>query len=151
MESFIHSIFRTTRNFVNFSNFSNSTFLEFYKLVISRIFQIENLKKISNWNFLEFSKFKFPGNAQIRKWKNSEIFFNLENQSLAPKKGKFGIVHPFDIPHYSQFCQSSYLPIDKNQFRRFNFLIFISYSSENFLDSQIHKIIKFQKLFNFEN
>ena len=78
-------------------------------------------------------------------------FFNLENQSLAPKFGNFGIVRPFDIPHYSQFCNFSSLPFDINQFRRFIFLTFIPYSSGNFLDWQIHKIIKFLKLFNFEN
>ena len=60
--------------------------------------------------------------------------FNLDNQSLAPKIGNFGIVRPFDIPHDSQFCQYSYLLFDINQFRRFNFSTFITYSSGNFLD-----------------
>ena len=84
--------------------------------------------------FLEFYKFEVFGIVQIEKLKNFEIFFNLENQNLAPKIGNFGIVDPFDIPHYSQFCHFSYLPFDINQFRCFNFSTIISYSSGNFLD-----------------
>ena len=75
----------------------------------------------------------------------------MENQSLAPKICNFGIVRPFDIPHYSKFCQFSYLLYGINQFRRFDISTFISYSSENFLDWQVPKIIKFLKFFNSEN
>ena len=39
---------------------------------------------------------------------------------------KFGIVRPFDIPHYSQFCQFSYLPSDTNQFSPFLFPILLT-------------------------
>ena len=108
------------------SNFTNCKFLEF-----------------SNCKFLTF---EFFGILLIGKLRNFEILFNLENQSLTPKIGNFGIVHPFDIAHYSQFRQFSHLSFDINQFQRFNFLTFISYSSGNFLDWQIHKIIKFLKL-----
>ena len=101
--------------------------LEFYKLQVFGIFTIENCSNC------KFSKFEFFGISQIGKLRNFEILFNLGNQSLTPKIGNFGIVHPFDIPHYSQFCQFSYLPFDINQFRRFNFSTFILYSSRNFL------------------
>ena len=43
-------------------------------------------------------------------WKSRlTSFCNLENQNLAPKIGNFEIIHLFDIPHYSQFFQPSYL------------------------------------------
>ena len=113
------------------------------KLKIFGIFQIENLSNFSNMKFLEWSK--------LENWEISSFFFDLENQSLASKIGNFGIIHPFDISHYSQFFQFSYLPSDINQFRHFNFSTFISYSIRKFLDWQIHKTIKFLKLFNFEN
>ena len=49
-------------------------------------------------------------------------FLNLENQNLTSKIGNCEIVRPFDIPHYSQFCQISYFPFDINQFLNFYFL-----------------------------
>ena len=99
------------RNLENSYNFRNCKFfelatlqiLEFSKLKIFLIFQIRSF-----WI------------VQIGKWRNFEILFNLENQCLVPKIGNFGIIRPFDIPHYSQFCQFSYLPFDINKFRRFN-------------------------------
>ena len=112
--------------------------------------QIANFWNFLNLKFFEFSKFEVFGIVQIGKLRNFEIFFNLENQTLAPRIGNFEIVLPFDVPHYSQFCQFSYLPFDMNQFRCFKSLTFIPYSSGNSLDWQIHKIIKFLKLFNFE-
>ena len=63
---------------------------------------------------------------QIEKLTNFEIFFNLENQSLASKIANFKSVHWFDIPHYSQFFQFSYLPFDIKQFSQFLFLILVS-------------------------
>ena len=151
----------------NFWNVTNWTFLESYKSTIFKIFKNEiflkfpnwfffefaNYKLCSfpNWKFFEFSKFEVFSIVQIVKLRNFDIFFNLENQSLASKLVNFGIVSPFNIPHYSQSCQSSYLPFDINQFRRLIFSTFISYPSQNFLDWQIHKIIKSLKLFNFEN
>ena len=54
-------------------------------------------------------------------------FVNLANENLVPKISNFWIVHPFDIPHFSQFCEYLYLTFEINQFRCFNFLIFISY------------------------
>ena len=106
-------------------------------------FQIEN--------FIELSKFKVFWNCPNWKTKKFRDISNLKNQSLAPKIANFEIVRPFDIPHHSQFCQFSYLPFVINQFRRFNFSTFISYSGGNSLDRRIHEIIRFMKLFNFEN
>ena len=108
-----------------FFNFQNYKFLEtsklnsfeFSKLQIFEISQIENFLNCPNW--------------KIKKFEN---FFNSENQSLGPKIGNFGIVRPFDIPHFSQFFQFSNLLFDINQFRRFSFSTFISYSSGNLLD-----------------
>ena len=117
----------------NFFNSPNCRFLGFSKLKIFRIFQIWSFWNCSNWKIK-----KFQDIFQFGKWK------------FGSKNWQYGIVRPFDIPHYSQFCQFSYLPFDINQFRRLNFSTFISYSSGNFLDWQFHKIINFLK-FNFEN
>ena len=138
---------------VNFVQFPNCKFFEFYKLNLLWNILYPRFLNFPNWNFFELSKFEVFGIVQIGKLRNFEIFFNLENQSLAPKIGSFEIARPFDIPHYSQFCQFSYFPSDIYiyQFRCFNFSTFISYPSENFLDQQIYKIIKFLKSFNFEN
>ena len=114
----IWEIFNILEN-ANFSNFPHCKFFEFSKLIFFlfaklkffvfaklQIFQI-----FQTWSFWNYSNWK------IKKFQD---FFNLENQSLARKIGNFGIVRPFDIPHYSQFCQFSYLFFDINQFRRFN-------------------------------
>ena len=98
-------------------------FLEFSKLKIFWIFYIENL--------LNFGK--------IEKLKNFEIFFNLENQSLAPKIGNFGIVHPFYILHYSEFLEFSKLKF---------FRISQIWSFWNFRN---WKITKFRDFFHLEN
>ena len=51
----------------------------------------------------------------------------VENQNLAPSKiGNFGIFRPFDIPHYSQFCQFSYFPIVINQSSQVSFSISVT-------------------------
>ena len=112
--------------------------------------------KLPGISYIEyFSNFpNFPKFLELSKLENSEIsrfFFNFKSQSFAPKIGNIGNVRPFDIPHFSQFCQISYFPFDINQLQRFNVSTLISYSSKNFLDWQIHTIIKFLKLFNFEN
>ena len=143
----------------NLWNFTNWTFgicqidnlTNFQKRKCLGISRLNFFLNFPNTKFFEFSNFEVFEIVQIGKLRNFDIFFNLENLSLASKIGNFGIVRPFDIPHYSQFCQFSYLPFDINQFRRFNFLTFISYTSGNFLDLQIHTIIKFPKLFSFEN
>ena len=72
--------------------------------------------------FLKFQNF------QINKYPKK---FNLKNQNLPTKFVNFGIFRPFGIPHDSQLCQFLYLPFDTNQFRRFNFSIFISYFSDS--------------------
>ena len=144
---------------VNFLNFLNYKFFEFYKLDIFRIFRIDNLKKCSNWKLLEFSKLKICRILQIWSFSNCpnwkikkfRVFFQFGKLSKLQKLENFKIVCPFDIPHYSQFCQFSYLPFDINQFRRLNFSTFISYSSGKFVDWKIRKIIKFLKLFKFKN
>ena len=43
---------------------------------------------------------------------------------ILKKLSSFGIVRLFDILHYSQFCQFSYLPFDINLFRSFIYAIF---------------------------
>ena len=118
-----------------FLEFSKLIFLEFFKLKCLRIFQIWSFWNCPNWKINKFQD--FCSIWKLKVW--------------PPKIRNFGIVHPFDIPHYSQFCQFSYLPFDINQFRCFNFSTFISYSSGNFLDCQIHRIINFMKWFNSEN
>ena len=149
-------------------------FLEFLKLQIFWIFKITNFWKFPDWffflifqitnfwkfpdwfffnfpncKFFEFSEFEVFGIVQIAEL--SEILFNLENQSSSQKIGNFVVVRPFDIPHYLQFWKFSYLSFDMNKFWRFKFSTFISYSSGNFLDWQIHEIFKFLKLFNLKN
>ena len=73
---------------------------ELAELQIFGNFEIEIFWNLSNWKFFEFSKFGVFGIVRIGKLRNFGIFFNWENQSLAPRTGNFGIVHPFDIPHY---------------------------------------------------
>ena len=85
-------------------------FLEFFKLQIFEFYKLDIFHS-TNCKFFEFSKFEVFGIVQVRKLENFKIFFYLVNQSLAPKIGNFGIVHPFDIPHYTQFCQFSYFPL----------------------------------------
>ena len=126
----------------NFWNFQNWVFFNFqnYKFL-----------EISQLNFFEFAKLQIFEICQIENFWNCPNFFNSKNQSLPPKIGNFGIVRPFDIPHYSQLRQFWNLLFDIHQFRRFSFSTFISYSSGNFLDWQLHKIINFLRLLNFEN
>ena len=122
----IWEIFNILEN-TNFSNFPHYKFSECSKLIF---FYFQNYKflEISRLNFFEFAKLQIFRifqtwsfwNCPNWKIKKFQDFFNLENQSLARKIGNFGIVRPFDIPHYSQFCQFSYLFFDINQFRRFN-------------------------------
>ena len=69
-----------------------------FKIDFFLICQVANYLNFPDWKFFEFKVF---GVVQIEKLRNFEIFFNLENQSLAPKIGNFEIVRPFDIPHYS--------------------------------------------------
>ena len=95
--------------------------------------------KLPGISYIEyFSNFpNFPKFLELSKLENSEIsrfFFNFKSQSFAPKIGNIGNVRPFDIPHFSQFCQISYFPFDINQLQRFNVSTLISYSSKNFLD-----------------
>ena len=63
-----------------------------------RIFQIEIFSNFPNLKFLELSKLE---NKEI-----SRFFFNLENQSLAPKIGNFGIV-PYSIFHATRNFDNS--------------------------------------------
>ena len=55
--------------------------------------------------FFEFPKLEIFGIFKINKVLD---FF----QFLKQKFSNFGIVHPFNIPHYSLFSEFSYLPID---------------------------------------
>ena len=57
------------------------------------------------------------------------------------------MVRPFDIPHHAQFRQFSYFPFDINQFRRFDFSIFIS----NFSDSRKFGSSTYESSFIFES
>ena len=60
-------------------------------------------------------------------------FFISENQNLVPKIVNFGIVHPFDIPHYLQLCQFSYLLFDMNLFSQYLFSILVTLVSSAIL------------------
>ena len=143
----------------NLGNFSNWTL---------RIFQIHNFKNFSNnWYFFEFAKLQIFGTIPIENFSNFPNLKFLELSKLENKEisrcfsiwkikvslQKFAILGLFihSIFHTTRnFFQFSYLPFNKNQFRRFNFSILILYFSGNFLDWQIYEIIKFLKLFNFE-
>ena len=143
----------------DFANFLDCKFSKFSKSKTFGVFQIEIFLTLPNCKFFKFFKSKIFRIFQVwsfwncPNWKIKKFwdFFNSENQIYTPKTGSFGIVYSFDIPHYSEFCQFSYLPFDINQFRRFNFSTFIPHSSGNFLDWQIHKKITSLKLFSFKN
>ena len=97
----------------------NYNFLEFLKFEILGFFQIQNSWNSPNWTFLVFfklgiwnsnfpkwqflehSKLEFFGIVRIEKLTNFSNSFHSENQNLAPKIGNFGIVCPFNIPHYN--------------------------------------------------
>ena len=84
--------------------------------------------------FLEFSKSKinkFPECYSIKNLQVSRIFSIWKTEIWLKKLVNFGIVRPFEISNFSQFCQYLYVPFDINQFRRFNFSIFISYFNES--------------------
>ena len=118
----------------NFWNFPNWKLLEFSKLTILVISQIENCSDFLNWQFLEFSKseileifvignFRYCPNCEINKFLD---FFQFGKPEFGSKIANLGIVRPlFDIPHYSQFCQFSYVPFDINQFSQFLFPILV--------------------------
>ena len=88
-----------------------------------------NLWKFPNWKswnfpnckYFEFSKLPIFAMVQIGILSNIYNFLNSETQNFTQKIGNFVIVRPFDILYYSQFCQSSYLPFDINQFFPFLF------------------------------
>ena len=88
-------------------------------LEIFRIFQIANVSNFPNWKCLDFPKLEFFGIVKINEFLD---FFHF----VKPKFSNFGIVHPFNIQHYSQYCQFSYLPIDINQLSQFLFFISLS-------------------------
>ena len=113
-----------------------NTFFNFNLIVVNFlwILKVENLWNFPYYNFLELSKLEmFEIFDIIKFWNcpNREVnnrldYFNLQNQNLALKIGDLRIVHPFDLPHYSQFCQFSYLPFDINQFSQFLFPILVT-------------------------
>ena len=65
----------------------------------------------------------------------------MENQTLASKIDNSEIIRPFDIPHFSQFFQFSYLPFAKNQFSQFLCPILVTrkFSCSTFEPSLIFK------------
>ena len=77
-------------------------------------FNLRNFTNFLNWKINKFSE-----------------FFQFGKPSKFQKLANFGIVCPFDIPHYSQFCRFLYLPFDINEFRRFIFSIFIFYCGDH--------------------
>ena len=96
-----------------------------FKFIV-HLFQIVKFGK-----FLEFSKLKFwklhvYEIVQIEKLTNIYNFFNLKNKNLAKQIFNFGIIHSFDILHYSKFCKFSYLHFDRNQFSEFRFSIILT-------------------------
>ena len=97
-------------NLWNRDSFPNCKILKIFE-----IFEIDKFCYFPNCKFLEFPK--------INKFRD---FFNLENQNLTSKISNCGIVRPFDIPHYSQFCRFSYLPFDIDQFFQFLFPILVT-------------------------
>ena len=124
------------KNVWNFDSFPNRKILKicyfskFQKFDDSRnckIWEIFEIFIIANfWNFpnrkcfnLEYFRLEIFGIIQIGKLTDFYNLSNLKNRNLFKKIGKFGIVRLFDIPHYSQFCQFSYLPFDINQFSQF--------------------------------
>ena len=121
--------FSKLNNLRNFWNFPNWQFLKLYKWEILWVPQTGNFYNFTNSNVLKFFKleifgiFKIGIFSNIQNWKINKFqdFLNLENQNLVLKIGSFGIVHPFDIPHYSQFCQFSYLLYDIHEFFQFLF------------------------------
>ena len=48
-------------------------------------------------------------------------------QFVEQKFSNFEIFHPFGVPHYSQFWQFSYFPIDINQLSQFLFSILVTH------------------------
>ena len=69
---------------------------------------------------MAFSKLEIFGIVKINKFLN---FFQFVKQKFS----NFEIFQPFKIPHYSQFCQFSYSPIDINQLSQFLFSILVTH------------------------
>ena len=96
----------------NFSEFSKlEIFGVFQNNFFFRIFEFGNYWNLPNWKMYKFLK-KFPI------WKTNIWLQKLSN---------FRIVRPFDILHYSKFCQFSYLPLNINQFSQFLYPILVIY------------------------
>ena len=80
-----------------------------------------NPKLFSHWDLIIRSHltYNLVQNSQNQKWANFLI------TPWPEKLANFKIVRLFVILHYSQFHQFSYLPLNINQFQRFDFSIFI--------------------------
>ena len=133
LESFIHSIFRTIRNFANFSNLSNSKILEFYKLDISRIFQIEIFWNFPNCKFLEFSKPKIFRIFQIQN------FWNCPNCKM--KKYSVLEIPVLKIPNKYPYTWSTAQLWYKESFLAYSKRFKIRLRRENNFEHQRHYVL----------
>ena len=122
----------------NFWNFQNYKFLEISKLNFFWICKIANFWNFRNWNFFDFFKLDVFGIVQIGKLINLNIFSIWKIKVWLQKLAIL------------EFFVHSIFRTTRN-FANSHISTFISYSSGNFLDWQVHEIIKFLKLFNFKN
>ena len=117
---------------LNFTNWKVLKICYFSKLNDYKNLTIFKIVKLGN--FLDFSKLELFGIFRIASflnfssWKCNKFleFFQFEKPNLAKKNGNFEIVCPFNISHYSQFCQFSYLTFGINQFSQFLFPILVT-------------------------
>ena len=112
--------------FVNFFNWAGMAALRNWL-----IFQIRHCWNFQNSKIVSIGKLTNFQNFTTWKTNKFSEFFKFRKLSKFKKLANFGIVCPFDIPHYSQFCRFSYLPFDINELRRFIFWIFIFYCTDS--------------------
>ena len=98
-------------------------------------FQIEFFFNLSNCTFSEFFKFEVSGIAEIGKLRNFEIFLIWKIKVWLQKLAISELIVHSIFRTTRNFAHSHVCPLmHVNQFRRFNFSTFISYSSGNFPD-----------------
>ena len=106
-----------------FYNFPNLIFFGFLKFfLINKFCKFVNLRKNFNYeNLIIFETVEI-----LKEFQNYQIqkLTNFQNYKDSQKIVKFWIVRRFDISHYSQFLQFSYLSFDIDLFRSFIYLSF---------------------------
>ena len=133
METYETLIVFPILKFAIFRNYKIWGIFRIYQNKNFGIFQIGNFRNFPN---LTFSTLEIFGIVKINKFLD---FF----QFVKPKFSNFKIVHRFNVPHYSIFCQFSYFPIDINQLSQFLYFILVTRKFSHFT-SKRSLIFKFE-------